>query len=605
MSYKQRIGIPDAESSRRAKGDAVWMALVYAAALVAAFQTDFFEKVYGFVNRYEAWELDELLGALMLVGLLAGLFAFRRWRDLEREVVSRRRVERENLNLAAIVASSDDAIFGLDLLGRIQSWNPGASKIFGYRTEEVIGQPVTILVPPSVATTLDSALQKVHSGGTVHHYEAERVRKGGDRILVSIRLSPIRPGGGDIVGGSVIARDITETRRVEDKVRRLASIVGSTDDAVWSKDPEGRITSWNAGAERLYGYCEREAVGEPVTTIIPASRRGEFEQILAAIRNGDRVERMETEGLRKDNSLVEVALKVSPLLDDNGSVVGASTIARDISDTKRILRELECARNELEQRVRERTQEVRVANEALQLALDESERMNGRLKAEIAERRALEGRILEISEREQRRIGQDLHDGLGQLLTGLACMGKVLVQRLQSEGSAAAKDADLIRALADQALGQTRDLSRGLYPAELERYGLVGALQCMASSAETMLGIECRVETDEPLPSLDDEAAIQLFRIAQEALSNAAKHGGADSVAIGLWETAEGLELTVEDDGTGLPEPPRSTGMGLAIMRYRAESLGAAISVSNRSPRGVRVACAVPLPAAVTVRERV
>jgi PAS domain S-box-containing protein len=215
--------------------------------------------------------------------------------------------------------------------------------------------------------------------------------------------------------------------------------------------------------------------------------------------------------------------------------------------------------------------------------------MVGGAAIEITENKRLEKEVQEISEQEKRRIGQDLHDGLGQYLTGIACMVKVVEQKLASRDLAEAGDVKKITTMVNETIAQARDLARGLSPVELENNGLQAALQELASRV-SRTNVHCEVKAPTFTRVYDNAAAVHLYRIAQEAVNNAIKHGNAQNITIGLSTQNNQVELTVQDDGCGLPKNgPKTTGMGLRVMNYRASMIGATVSIGPASPRGTLV----------------
>jgi PAS domain S-box-containing protein len=217
----------------------------------------------------------------------------------------------------------------------IKTWNAGAERLFGYTAEEVIGRPITIVIPPDHIDEEPIILERIRRGERIDHYETVRQRKDGSLIDISLSVSPIRDAAGRITGASKIARDISERNQARAAAERLAAIVESSDDAILSTDLNGIITSWNGGAERLYGYAAEDVIGSPVTIVIPPEHQDEEPAILERMRRGERIDHYETVRRRKDGSLVDVSLSVSPLKDQFGRVMGASKIARDISERKR------------------------------------------------------------------------------------------------------------------------------------------------------------------------------------------------------------------------------------------------------------------------------
>lgn len=213
---------------------------------------------------------------------------------------------------------------------------------------------------------------------------------------------------------------------------------------------------------------------------------------------------------------------------------------------------------------------------------------------DITERKRLEKEVLEISDQERRRIGQDLHDGLCQHLAGIELMSQVLEQKLNSRSKAdAARAGEIARHVRD-AIGQTRSLARGLSPVTLESEGLVSALRELAAGTEKMFGVVCQVGSAEEFETLAPAVSTHLYRIAQEAVSNAIKHGRASRILIRLEFSRGRTLLSVSDNGTGFRFPaPKSNGMGLRIMEYRAGMIGGALSITANPEGGATVQCSI------------
>jgi signal transduction histidine kinase len=214
----------------------------------------------------------------------------------------------------------------------------------------------------------------------------------------------------------------------------------------------------------------------------------------------------------------------------------------------------------------------------------------------MAERERLEKEILEISEREQRRIGRDLHDGLCQHLTGTALAGQVLREKLEARSSPDASDAAQIIRLVEEGITMARDLARGTYQADMEAEGLMAALEELAASITKWAKTVCVFEHDTPVLIHDATTAMHLHRIAQEAVSNAIRHGKAAHVLVELSERDGRVALTVEDDGLGLPEGWQKTqGMGTRIMAHRAAMIGADFAIDLNPTGGTLVKCSLPI----------
>ena len=240
------------------------------------------------------------------------------------------------------------------------------------------------------------------------------------------------------------------------------------------------------------------------------------------------------------------------------------------------------AYDELEMRVQERTADLRTAN--------------ARLKTAIAERQRLEYELLEITEKERRRIGLDLHDDLGQQLSGLALMTKGLELKLAKRGARETSDAARIHNLVQQALTHARDLAHDLATLDLTEDDLPAAFDGLAKRAAELFRISCRFEAEGSLPLLESNIGSQLYKIAQEAVTNAIKHAKASRVGISLANGSDAVILTVHNNGLPFPNlKSTSTGMGLRIMNYRANLIGATLEIDSAGARGTRVICTVPV----------
>ncbi|MGA3172654.1 MAG: sensor histidine kinase [Chthoniobacteraceae bacterium] len=239
--------------------------------------------------------------------------------------------------------------------------------------------------------------------------------------------------------------------------------------------------------------------------------------------------------------------------------------------------------NALERRVSARTAELHAANHEL--------------STEIAERTRLEREIIRISEHEQRRIGQDLHDGVCQELAAIAFMTRALANRLDKNGSEETATIHRVARLLNDSISRCRDIARGLHPVQMDSGGLMVALRDLARS--THPAIACAFQCDEPTLMRESDTALNLYRIAQEAVNNALKYSHASRITISLRRDHKGLRLSISDDGCGIPIGPAArrgarNGMGLHIMRYRARSMGATLRIHDRRPRGTEVVCLLP-----------
>jgi hypothetical protein len=251
--------------------------------------------------------------------------------------------------LSTIVESSHDALISKDLTGTITTWNKGAERLFGYTAEEIVGKSEMLLIPPDHQKDEPKILAQVKKRERVDHFETVRRRSDGTSLNISLTISSVKNACGEVIGVSEIARDTTETKLAGISNSLLSAIVDSSDDAIISKDLNGTIMSWNSSAERLFGYTAAEAIGKSIAMLIPEDRLDEEPTILERLRRGERVEHFETVRRRKDGTLLDISLTISPVRNAAGVIIGASKIARDITARKRAEAEIRRINQDLEQ----------------------------------------------------------------------------------------------------------------------------------------------------------------------------------------------------------------------------------------------------------------
>jgi two-component system CheB/CheR fusion protein len=395
---------------------------------------------------------------------------------------------------------------------------------------------------------------------------------------------PIRNERGEITRVAGISQDVTAERNqmealTESEERFRLLVDGARDYAIFLLDPENRIIHWSAGAERVFGWSADEALGQSgnlVFTPEDRARKQEQKELNTAMREGYANDCRWH--LRKDGSRVWVDGVMRRLDDEEGNLRGFAKVARDATEQREAQEALKRTQNELEERVRQRTAQLWTANAELQ--------------DEISRRERLEQEILDIGEREKRRIGQDLHDTLCQELTAAAFMLQTTAKRLKEKRAAESKEVGEAAKIVNANVGLARDLARGLHPVEISASGLSTALRELAFLTSTE--IACRFEAPRAVRISDQNVALGLYRIAQEAVKNAVKHAKAGAIVISLQRNRQGIELTIADNGDGLRAKKNVKGMGLHLMEYRARNLSGNLRVEPNSPKGTRIICTVP-----------
>ena len=448
--------------------------------------------------------------------------------------------------LAAVASRTINGVIIADESGLIEWVNEGFTRITGYTFEEVrdkaSGQflqgPET---SPETTAFFQERLSK-HEGFTT---ELLNYRKSGEAYWVRIEVQPLSDADGSAAGYMAIETDVTEQRRAEQALReseaRARSILETTVDAIITIDVDGIVESFNSAAERIFGYDADEVIGRNVKMLMPSPYVEEHDSYLSAYLETGRRKIIgigrEVVGLRKNGSIFPMDLAVSEIqLADRITFTG---IIRDIT-----------------------------------------------------ERRELEQEVLEMSEQERRRIGQDLHDGLGQMLTGITLISKDLERKLRAAGAKEAQIAGEIAEMIKEADQQARGLARGLVPVELDGNGLSAAIRRLIANAERFFFIKCTFDQIGDFDIRDNTAATHLYRIAQEALSNAAKHGRATRVAVTLASGQDRIRLRIHDNGVGFPDvPSESQGIGVRTMHYRARIIGAMLDIRDHPDGGTVVTC--------------
>ncbi len=364
----------------------------------------------------------------------------------------------------------------------------------------------------------------------------------------------------------------------------LAAIIDSSEDAIVSKTLQGVITSWNGAAERLFGYTAKEAIGQPISMIIPTDRRDEETEILARLSRGERIDHFDTVRVRKDGTKLEISLTISPVRNAAGEIIGASKIARDISARKRVEREL----HESEQRFRTLADAL---DTQVQFRTQELRRRNAEILQQSDQLRDLSGRLMATQDEERRRIARDLHDSAGQNLAALA----ITIARIEDEAkrdparlSQTVKEArDLVEGLSQE----IRTTSYLLHPPMLDEFGLSSALGLYLEGLEQRSGLSIELNIPGDFGRLAPDVELAIFRLVQECLTNIHRHSGSKTAVIRIIREPDKIYAEVQDHGKGM-SPERfaevqsqgaGVGVGIRGMRERVRQAHGELTVDSNA----------------------
>jgi len=499
--------------------------------------------------------------------------------EMASQVFERSPSDQASRLLAAIVDSSDDVIISKNLDGIITSWNKTAERVFGYSAREAIGSHITLIIPKDRLAEEDTIIARVKRGERLEHFDTLRQRKDGTLIDLSLTISPVKDSSGRIVGASKVAREITDRKRVERSIALLAAIVDSSDDAIVSKTLDGIITSWNKSAEHMFGYRPEEVIGKHITLIIPHDRCDEEANIIERLRRGERIDHFQTVRRRKDGSLIDVSLTISPVRDSAGNIIGASKVARDISAPVR-------------------------AAELLRDSEDQFRRLSQSLDTQVRSRtrelQELSWQIMRARDEERRHIARELHDSAGQSLAVLGIEVDQLLQKASSSPGLAA-DIERIRQTIRLLHSEIRTTSYLLHPPLLDESGLQAAISWYAGGLTERTGLPIDVDVSDNLGRPPRDLELAIFRFIQEALTNVHRHASATKAWIVLSRSESHFTAEVRDNGSGMSAERlrhvRSGGSGVGIrgMRERIRQFQGAMEIHSDST-GTKVSVQIPIP---------
>jgi PAS domain S-box-containing protein len=525
------------------------------------------------VRRSAEAEQSARFTIVVIVGgsLLALAFVLLASTIVQRAAGERARTERSlqesEERFRSLVESATDAIVLADHQGRIVSVNNAAQRFFGYRAEEMLGKPLTLVMPVRYRTAHQQGLERLRTTGESRvigrTVELHGLRKDGSEFPLSLSLSTWTAQGEHFFSG--IMRDMTGQKMAQQHDEFFRLLIESVKDyAIYMITPEGLIDSWNAGAERLKGYRAEEILGRHFSRFYPPEevQAGKPQTALhAALAKG----RWEEAGwrVRKDGSKFWANVVITALKDEADQLLGFIKITQDVTEQRLVQKELEYSFDQL---------------------------------------RALSRRLEDAREEERTRIAQEIHDELGSTLSYLKLDLTKMHDMVPSAGSREAgaafrKTIAAMLQLLDKTIATVQRLATEIRPGVLDDFGLVAAIEWLARDFQKRSGIACTFRSEIGDWEVEREPSTALFRICQEALTNVVRHAHADRVAIRLAKTADQLLLEIQDNGKGVPEAKiaHSMSLGLVGMRERAIRLGGEFHIGGIPKKGTTITARVPL----------
>jgi PAS domain S-box-containing protein len=550
------------------------------------------ERVDRRVREAYEWQINRILLPESGYGVVCY------FRDISRQVLAREAIAESEKQLRLATEAVELGIWQWYPHGDHATWDN--DRMYGVHGRTREDGPLSWaefkarVIHPDDAQGFEQALTHTLETGDRFFFQCRIYRKDGAQRWVEYTAQMERRADGSPLRLMGTMLDITERKQTEQTSNLLAAIVGSSDDAIVSKNLDGVITSWNEGAERIFGFSAEEAVGRHITLIIPSDRREEETGILARLRRGERIDHFDTVRQRKDGSLLDVSLTVSPVKDAAGRIVGASKVARDVSERRRSEEKYRTLAQTLDAEVRVRTSEL--------------EQRNAEVEQQSEQLRDLSRRLLQIQDEERRHIARELHDSAGQTLTALGMNLDRVSQEARKNGLPLGEDVEAIQRLVQRLSQEIRTTSYLLHPPMLDEIGLPEALRWYMQGLTERSGLDVNLDVSEDFGRLPLEMELVMFRLIQECLTNIHRHSGSKSAVLRLAREEESVSLEVQDGGKGIsPEKlsqiqAQGSGVGIRGMRERVRQFDGRMNIESNE-KGTKISFKFPLKTPTPKRE--
>jgi PAS domain S-box-containing protein len=499
----------------------------------------------------------------------------------------------ERLRLARMVMRV--GTFEWNMRTDVNHWTPEMEAIYGLAPGTFPGTLLAwerLIHPGDREVSMNEIKRAMGKGGLEKEWRV--VWPDGSVHWILCRASVLRDAANEperLIGVNI---EITDRMEIERVSGLLAAIVDSSDDAIISKNLDGIITSWNQGAERIFGFTAQEAIGKSIALIIPPDRHAEESKILERLKNGERIDHFETVRLSKGGARLDISLAISPVKDRSGRIIGASKVARDITEKKlyeRTMRQneerLRTLASNLESEVEKRTQELHLRNiETIEQTVRVQE---------------LSDRLLQAQDEERRHIARELHDSAGQTLTVMGIHVSRLVDIATQVAPEIVKDADEVHNLLQRLSQEIRTASYLLHPPLLDECGLALALDWYTQGLKERSGLEISLKIPRELGRLPSAVELAIFRIIQECLTNIHRHSGSKCAEIDITRANGNIIVLVKDRGKGISSKRlaeiQSSGksVGFGGMRERMRLIHGSLNIESKGT-GMIVEAKIPIP---------